>query len=145
MRKLQITERQMAVFLGVATAGLIVVGRTHPAIGCISFVVLVCAWLLIVEPKLDNEMTDEQIKEVFFSNGFPEIAATQIASDCITSAKLASNIQFPDWFKIYTPEEMELKLAQRRYDNVMAQPWIIRTVIITRVRVWSAILRLFNR
>lgn len=75
----------------------------------------------------------------------PLVYPVKIADNCIADATIANNIEFPDWFKMYTPEELEVKLAQRRRDNLMEQPWIVRTVVIARVRIWSAILRFFNR
>ncbi len=90
------------------------------------------------------EWTDEQIRQTFPPNGGGEITAVRIAPNSITSAKIADNIQFPDWFKMCTPEELEARLAQRRWDNLMKQPWIVRTVVVARVRIWSAILRFFR-
>ncbi len=90
------------------------------------------------------DWTDDQIRQTFLPNGCGKITAARIAPNSITSAKIADNIEFPDWFKMYTPEELEVKLAQRRRDNLMKQPWIVRTVVVARVRIWSAILRFFR-
>jgi len=54
------------------------------------------------------------------------ITAAKIAPDSITAAKIADNVKFPEWFKIYTPEELEAKLLQRRWDKENSKPWIVR-------------------